>query len=346
MYSFRLQRQRWTVPTHIAYIAGCFVGSVVLVTYTNKKEEANNLKSIMGIRNTIPLKDDIGAGKGKFSVCQKWVQKRKKPVHNCIFFKIYPSDLMFFTHTNRKESSDSHVAIVHSDAIELMILDKRGNIQQQHVLDINELIVDEPDEIQVWKFETQTQLRQKEDGVQSNTFLWQVLWCDNGDEPLLIIAHTNHLLRVIFDCSTKTWKADINRMLDQQGWISSLASFNGYIYTGEIDNPNGEGRRWKEFYKLKNHFLLQGATKVYGKYAVRTCCQKPNWANFQPRSPAWTQNTWQQEMNKEESFFFKVDPILGLKFNAFRRNRQTAALACLSLKPGERMVITESNSRK
>ena len=89
MYSFRLQRQRWTVPTHIAYIAGCFVGSVVLVTYTNKKEEANNLKSIMGIRNTIPLKDDIGAGKGKFSVCQKWVQKRKKPVHNCIFFKIY-----------------------------------------------------------------------------------------------------------------------------------------------------------------------------------------------------------------------------------------------------------------
>jgi hypothetical protein len=124
-----------------------------------------------------------------------------------------------------------------------MILDKRGNIQQQHVLDINELIVDEPDDIQVRKFETQTQLRQKEDGVQSNTFLWQVLWCDNGDEPLLIIAHTNHLLRVIFDCSTKTWKADINRMLDQQGWISSLASFNGYIYTGEIDNPNGEGRR-------------------------------------------------------------------------------------------------------
>ena len=56
---------------------------------------------------------------------------------------------MFFTHTNRKESSDSHVAIVHSDAIDLMILDKRGNIQQQHVLDINELIVDEPDEIQV-----------------------------------------------------------------------------------------------------------------------------------------------------------------------------------------------------
>ncbi|EFX88922.1 hypothetical protein DAPPUDRAFT_95702 [Daphnia pulex] len=171
----------------------------------------------MGIRNTIPLKDDISAGKGKFAVCQK------------------------------KESSDSHVAIVHSDAIELMILDKRGNIQQQHVLDINELIVDEPDDIQVRKFETQTikksQLREKEGSVQSNTFLWQVLWCDNGDEPVLIIAHTNHLLRVMFDCSTKTWEADINRMLDQQGWISSLASINGYIYTGEIDKSGRRRRR-------------------------------------------------------------------------------------------------------
>jgi hypothetical protein len=124
-----------------------------------------------------------------------------------------------------------------------MILDNRGNIQQQQVLDINELIVDEPDDIQVRKFETQkfkkSQLRKQEDGVQSNTFLWQVLWCDNGDEPLLIIAHTNHLLRVMFDCSTKTWKEGINRALDQQGWISSLASINGYIYTGEMDNPGG-----------------------------------------------------------------------------------------------------------
>jgi hypothetical protein len=130
-----------------------------------------------------------------------------------------------------------------------MILDKRGNIQQQHVLDINELIVDEPDDIQVRKFETQTikksQLRQKEGSVQSNTFLWQVLWCDNGDEPVLIIAHTNHLLRVMFDCSTKTWKADINRILDQQGWISSLASINGYIYTGEIDKSGRRRRTMK-----------------------------------------------------------------------------------------------------
>jgi len=71
---------------------------------------------------------------------------------------------IFFTHTNRKESSDNHVAIVHSDTIELMVLDKRGNIQQQHVLDINELI-DEYDDIQVRKFETQiikmSQQRQK-----------------------------------------------------------------------------------------------------------------------------------------------------------------------------------------
>ena len=88
----------------------------------------------------------------------------------------------------------------------------------------------------------------KKNAVQSNTFLWQVLWCD--DEPKLIIAHTNHLLRVIFDCSTKTWKANINRMLDEEGWVTSMVSINGYIYTGNkrrTDDPGGRRKYIKRF---------------------------------------------------------------------------------------------------
>jgi len=41
-------------------------------------------------------------------------------------------------------------------------------------------------------------------------------------------------------------------MLEQQGWISSLASINGYMYTGEIDNPGGEGRRKKVLQSTKS----------------------------------------------------------------------------------------------
>lgn len=55
-----------------------------------------------------------------------------------------------FLHECRNESSnDSHVAVVQSDAIELMILDKRGNVLQDDVLDLDELTVDKSADIQV-----------------------------------------------------------------------------------------------------------------------------------------------------------------------------------------------------
>ena len=112
-----------------------------------------NIRSIfeirkMGIRNTIPLKEDICAGIGKFSVCQVWVKISFTIIFQC---NIHRQILDIFLHnTNRKESSDSHVAIVHSDTVELVILDKRGIVVQQHLLEFDELFVDnKPDDIQV-----------------------------------------------------------------------------------------------------------------------------------------------------------------------------------------------------
>lgn len=52
----------------------------------------------------------------------------------------------------RKYNGDSYVAIVHSDVVELVTLDRKGSVLQQDVLPLGDLIVDKPHEIQVGVF--------------------------------------------------------------------------------------------------------------------------------------------------------------------------------------------------
>lgn len=41
-------------------------------------------------------------------------------------------------------------------------------------------------------------------------------------------------MRIVFDASTKSWKADLNHILEQHGWITALAILDDCIYTGKL----------------------------------------------------------------------------------------------------------------
>lgn len=61
------------------------------------------------------------------------------------------------------------------------------------------------------------------------------MWCapiDETEEPLLILAQSDQLLRVAFDRSASVWKANLNAK--QPGRIGTMATIDRWIYAGRF----------------------------------------------------------------------------------------------------------------
>ena len=57
-----------------------------------------------------------------------------------------------FLHAHRNQNNHTHIAIVHPSSLELMVLDQKGNVLKQDILELDELIIDKPDDVQVRHF--------------------------------------------------------------------------------------------------------------------------------------------------------------------------------------------------